>query len=385
MAVYKVPQDVEAEDKLIGPFGFRQFIYLLIAAGCGGLTFLLFKAPLPIPMFSVFTIPPAVALVLLALPLKKDQPMEIYIAAIIRFWLKPKKRLWRNGGIASISTVIIDAPAVIQKQLARDISQEQALDQLGQLSRIVDTHGWAAKGVDLPEESFVEFKVQDDEPGVEDVLDENAKAAKSFDNLLAQQKQQSRDDLMERMKGGAQTATATAAPSAASTVTQPEPLGATGAPPAAPTDEAARRSQEINPTGAAQATYDNRGTSFKRDGQGVVDEPLEDQPQYNPYPKMHQQVLSPLDRLQPRTFHGADKVAQEGGTMELSKNDTAAPEPQQTQSQPNNDNKEVTPGLSPDTIKRLAEQSEGLSVASVANQARREQQREESEVVVDLR
>ena len=27
MAVYKVPQDVEADDKLIGPFSFRQFIY----------------------------------------------------------------------------------------------------------------------------------------------------------------------------------------------------------------------------------------------------------------------------------------------------------------------------------------------------------------------
>ncbi len=32
MAVYKVPQDVEAEDKLLGPFSMRQFIYLIIAA-----------------------------------------------------------------------------------------------------------------------------------------------------------------------------------------------------------------------------------------------------------------------------------------------------------------------------------------------------------------
>ena len=33
MAQYKVPQDVEADDKLIGPFSFRQFVYLLIAGG----------------------------------------------------------------------------------------------------------------------------------------------------------------------------------------------------------------------------------------------------------------------------------------------------------------------------------------------------------------
>ena len=37
MARYTVPQDVEAEDKLIGPFSFRQFVYLIIAAiGIGG-------------------------------------------------------------------------------------------------------------------------------------------------------------------------------------------------------------------------------------------------------------------------------------------------------------------------------------------------------------
>ena len=35
MAQYKVPQDVEAEDKLIGPFSFRQFIYLGVAVLTG--------------------------------------------------------------------------------------------------------------------------------------------------------------------------------------------------------------------------------------------------------------------------------------------------------------------------------------------------------------
>ena len=39
MAVYKVPQDVEADDKLIGPFSFRQFIYLIIVAISGAAAF----------------------------------------------------------------------------------------------------------------------------------------------------------------------------------------------------------------------------------------------------------------------------------------------------------------------------------------------------------
>ena len=45
MAVYKVPQDVEADDKLIGPFGFRQFIYLLMVAGLIALAWALAQMP----------------------------------------------------------------------------------------------------------------------------------------------------------------------------------------------------------------------------------------------------------------------------------------------------------------------------------------------------
>ena len=33
MAVYKVPQDVEADDKLLGPFSFKQFVFLIVAVG----------------------------------------------------------------------------------------------------------------------------------------------------------------------------------------------------------------------------------------------------------------------------------------------------------------------------------------------------------------
>ena len=35
MGQYRVPQDVEAEDKILGPFSFRQFVYLMIGVGTG--------------------------------------------------------------------------------------------------------------------------------------------------------------------------------------------------------------------------------------------------------------------------------------------------------------------------------------------------------------
>ena len=41
MSTYKVPQDVEADDKLLGPFSFRQFVYLMIVAASGAATWAL--------------------------------------------------------------------------------------------------------------------------------------------------------------------------------------------------------------------------------------------------------------------------------------------------------------------------------------------------------
>ena len=72
MAEHKVPQDVEAEDKLLGPFSFRQFIYLVIACCCIAAAWGLFQL---FPLLVVFPIPLAILILILALPLKKDQPM----------------------------------------------------------------------------------------------------------------------------------------------------------------------------------------------------------------------------------------------------------------------------------------------------------------------
>ena len=105
MAQYKVPQDVEADDKLLGPFNFRQFIYLLIVAALIALAWALFQL---FPIFAILPIVPAIFLLILALPLRKDQPMETYVAALISFYTKPNKRFWNPG--QRESTIQITAP-----------------------------------------------------------------------------------------------------------------------------------------------------------------------------------------------------------------------------------------------------------------------------------
>lgn len=247
MAVYKVPQDVEADDKLIGPFSFRQFIYLIIvvisiALAWGLAQLFIGLALIPLPAILLFGA--------LALPLRKDQPMEIYLAAVISFYLKPRKRLWTPDGIQSL--VEITAPKVIEVQRAKDLSQTEAEQRLSYLANIVDTGGWAVRGVSMPAQgSAMQNDVFYAAQQTEDILDTSSGVAHSFDAMISQADARHKQELIERMRQPAPTPT-------------PAPPSAT-----------------VQPSVQTPATP-------------MLANP-EPQLVYNPYPtSMHQSVISPL-------------------------------------------------------------------------------------------
>jgi len=197
MAVYKVPQDVEAEDKLIGPFSFRQFIYLIIVAlaiamawGLGQLFLPLAIIPLPIILFFGA----------LALPLRKDQPMEIYMAAMMSFFLKPHKRLWTPDGIDSI--IEITVPKTVETQRIKDLSQNEAERRFSYLADIVDSKGWAVRGpgIQAPNSAMnsdVYFAAQQ----VQDILDNDNDAAKTLNYKLGQSDAHRHQEIIDLMSG----------------------------------------------------------------------------------------------------------------------------------------------------------------------------------------
>ena len=160
MAQYKVPQDVEADDKLLGPFSFRQFVYLFIAAGCIALGVGLFQL---MPLLAILPFLPAIFFLALALPLKKDQPMETYLAALVSYYIKPHKRVWTPG--QRESTILITAPKIVEDTKTRDITGEEATHRLSFLADIVDTEGFAIKGAtnnSMREDLIAEANATDD-------------------------------------------------------------------------------------------------------------------------------------------------------------------------------------------------------------------------------
>ena len=239
MSVYKVPQDVEAEDKLLGPFSFRQFVFLIIAVigiaiAYGLSTILLPLAIIPVPIILFFGA--------LALPLKKDQPMEVYLAAVISFILKPKKRLWQPDGIERLVEVI--APKVEEKNYGNNYDQAEVQRRLSYLANLVDSQGWSIRGVNNPNSSM-RADLFNEGQAANDILDENSTTAQNINHLINQSDVRRRQEVIQKMQTGQ---SATPPP-----VQPPQP------------------SQPDNP---APAT------------------PL----QMNPYPTMRQSILNPISR-----------------------------------------------------------------------------------------
>ncbi len=144
MAVYKVPQDVEADDKLIGPFSFRQFIYLIVVAISMAAAWGLSRLFIPL---AIIPLPVIIFFAALALPLRKDQPMEAYLSAVVSFYfLKSRKRFWQPDGINSFVTII--PPKDADKILTKELTDDEATKRLNYLASLVDTHGWAIRGTD---------------------------------------------------------------------------------------------------------------------------------------------------------------------------------------------------------------------------------------------
>jgi len=185
MGRYKVPQNVEAEDKILGPFSFRQFIYLLVAIGCGVAIWFLAQSPawpmifIPIPIF--------ILCLALALPLRKDQPMETYLLAILKFIILPKKRLWRAGSYES--NVDIDAVITNDGPPLKDIRGTEALNRLSFLADVVDTAGWSTRGA-TPEKSSENMNMSVAQEAIRqanstDDFENNSQTAQIIDSKLS--------------------------------------------------------------------------------------------------------------------------------------------------------------------------------------------------------
>src|SRR6187402_3059875 len=142
MAVHKVPQDVEADDKFLGPLSFKQFLFFGGTIICGYLTFLMLTKVWPLTIIFLL---PTIVFAFLAFPWSKEQPTELWLASRIRFLIMPRKRIWDQAGMKELVTITV--PVREAHIYTNGLSQDEVQNRLGALASIVDSRGWAVKNV----------------------------------------------------------------------------------------------------------------------------------------------------------------------------------------------------------------------------------------------
>jgi hypothetical protein len=105
MATYKLIQDIEAEDHILGPLSLRQFIFALITVFCLYICFILISKH--VYLLLIFFLPPALFFGFFAVPFGRDQPTEVWALAKLRYLFKPRQRIWDQSGMKELVSITV--------------------------------------------------------------------------------------------------------------------------------------------------------------------------------------------------------------------------------------------------------------------------------------
>jgi hypothetical protein len=134
MGQYKVPQNVETEDKILGPLSVKQFIYVIIALMWAFLMWRIFSSYLIVAL--IFAFPVTGFFLLLGFGQREGVPFEDYVVAFIRFLILPRKRMWIKD---DSKEVIVQDQTKPTDNL--DQNKNVSAGQLKKLANIIDTRG----------------------------------------------------------------------------------------------------------------------------------------------------------------------------------------------------------------------------------------------------
>ena len=132
---FQVPQNIDMEDKIIGPLTLIQFLYLIAGGVIVYLLFLTFKGSF---IFWILGIPIAIIALALAFFKIQDQPLSYFIKAGLTYLSRPKIRLWQRQGFA---IKIVQAPIKKVEAVKPTPKRKIEKSELEKLAYTLDTQG----------------------------------------------------------------------------------------------------------------------------------------------------------------------------------------------------------------------------------------------------
>jgi hypothetical protein len=215
VATYKLIQDIEAEDHILGPLTLRQFIFALVGVFFFYLSFIVVAKH--VTFLLVLFLPPGLFCLFFAIPFGRDQPTEVWALAKLRFWFKPRRRLWDQSGVKELVTITV--PKKVEHVLTNGLSQGEVESRLKVLASTLDSRGWAVKNAALggnyappnpilvaDSDRLIDINnVPTEVPNYDvkasdDILDETSNpVAQQFSTMINQSEQAHRQQLIDQM------------------------------------------------------------------------------------------------------------------------------------------------------------------------------------------
>lgn len=141
---YKIPQDVQIEDKIVGPLTLKQLAILGVG---GGLTYAIYTVLASKYYIEIWLVPTVIpGLLTLAITFLKigGIPFGKWCLLMVEYFFKPKKRVFVMGGADNyMTTLFADKSKKVQttdEGAGKAERDRERLSKIGEISKALDTY-----------------------------------------------------------------------------------------------------------------------------------------------------------------------------------------------------------------------------------------------------
>ena len=135
---FQVPQNIDLEDKIVGPLTLRNFLVLLFG---GMFIYALFLLPIPRLASIIISIPVGIGLLAISFVKVQDQPFTKFFTSFVYYLLRPKKRIW-NQEDPKPEVKIRGKSQEQKEEIVHPDKTSVSHQAIEKLAQIVDTKGW---------------------------------------------------------------------------------------------------------------------------------------------------------------------------------------------------------------------------------------------------